>query len=100
MRMLTGNPVSSPADGAFALGPFPQALASTVRDTDRPPFWISVFGERGTGKSSLMILTMGFPNDRVGMERLSLALGLGGSPPRRKQFVVGRNRHKPAEVGS
>jgi len=54
MQMLTDNPIHRTNEDRFGFAPYAHILANVIRDTERLPFCIGIFGPWGTGKSSLM----------------------------------------------
>ena len=54
MRLFTDNPISSTEEDEFGFAPYARILAGTIRDTERLPFCIGIFGAWGSGKSSFM----------------------------------------------
>ncbi|UCF04392.1 MAG: hypothetical protein JSV33_10655 [bacterium] len=54
MRMLTDNPIQEREDDKFGFHTYANILAHTIRDTEKLPFSIGIFGAWGTGKTSLM----------------------------------------------
>lgn len=58
MKPLTDNPITSIEEDEFGFLPFARTLASLIIDSDlkKLPLCIGIFGEWGTGKSSLMTM--------------------------------------------
>lgn len=60
MEMLTDNAISTNDEDLVDFHPFAQVLAECVLKTSKLPFCIGVFGEWGSGKSSLMNMIRNF----------------------------------------
>jgi hypothetical protein len=54
MEMLTDNPISNVDQDEFGFKLFANILATSVVETNSLPFCIGIFGQWGTGKTSLM----------------------------------------------
>ncbi|MGD2095776.1 MAG: P-loop NTPase fold protein, partial [Phycisphaerales bacterium] len=54
MRMLTDNPILHINNDKFGHDNYAKLISSSIRDTSDLPFCIGVFGQWGTGKTSLM----------------------------------------------
>lgn len=54
MELLTDNPITDETSDRFGFGPFVNLLEDAICDTESLPFTVGIFGEWGTGKTSLM----------------------------------------------
>jgi predicted KAP-like P-loop ATPase len=59
MEMLTDNPILWEEEDKFGFSEYAHTLAETIIDTRHLPFCIGIFGDWGTGKSSLMNMIKG-----------------------------------------
>ncbi len=57
MEMLTDNHISKLEEDEFGFESYANLFSSIIQDTNKLPLCIGIFGEWGTGKSSLMSMT-------------------------------------------
>ncbi len=56
MELLSDNPITKESDDTFGFGFFVDILGKAILDTKYLPVTVGIFGEWGTGKTSLMRL--------------------------------------------
>ncbi len=56
MKLLSDNPILNSKEDKFGFSQYVDILEESISDTDSLPFTIGIFGEWGTGKTSLMLL--------------------------------------------
>jgi phosphopantetheinyl transferase (holo-ACP synthase) len=63
MQLLSDNPITKLDGDKFGFKSYVEILGETIIDTQSLPFTIGIFGEWGTGKTSLMYLLRNWLND-------------------------------------
>jgi hypothetical protein len=56
MKLLSDNPISNEEEDDFEFSPFVEILGDIINDTKILPFTVGIFGEWGSGKTSLLKL--------------------------------------------
>ncbi len=64
MQILTDNPIRSISEDRFDFKDYAQILANIIIETEKLPFVIGIFGEWGTGKTSMMWMIHDILKDR------------------------------------